>query len=313
LKRLENILQQFEVTLVQAKDMVLLEEYRVVILADDSGSMRQEIHNAESEAPFHLEKLSQKQKDVLKRLLCKEDQARFDGLEESKQKELLKAVERPPTRFSEVENACKFLVEICGCFRPVDVFFMNRGGPKGGVKSMDDEAFQKCWNLRPAGCTPMMDRLMQVINGTIGELPVLLFILTDGSMESDEERERVKDYLLKAVSTTRSAGGPAVRVQLMTCTEDFEETQWIDDLEQQSDRIDAIDDYAVELRQVLKAAGTKEAERTQQFTRGDWVIKAILGPLSKDHDNLDESKFHRSRRQVIENIVQNVGCNCVIS
>merc|ERR1712232_724561 len=124
-----------------------------------------------------------------------------------------------------------------------------------------------------------------------------LFILTDGNPNAeDDEKERFKNYLLSCVKKTQKGaqGKCSVRVQLMMCTDNTEDCEWLDDVEQLHKYIDAIDDYKTELQQVIAA------KRRTQFTRGDWVMKAILGPVDEKHDLMDENGMQRAARKAKE-------------
>ena len=56
-------------------------------------------------------------------------------------------------------------------------------------------------------------------------------------------------------------------------------------------RLDVTDDYASEREEVLKAQG-----RSFAFSRGDWIVKAMLGPIDRYMDELDGSGRERERR-----------------
>lgn len=48
--------------------------------------------------------------------------------------------------------------------------------------------------------------------------------------------------------------------------------------------VDCVDDYYSEKAEVLAA------KKTVRFTRGDWLIKALLGPISNKFDGWDEKE-----------------------
>lgn len=113
---------------------------------------------------------------------------------------------------------------------------------------------------------------------------MLLFIMTDGEPNGGtgpfcKEIERI---------IGKGAGGK-VKVQIMACTDDDEAVGWMNDLDGKFTEVDVTDDYYSERAEVSKAG------RVQKFTRGDWVIKAMLGPVSAKFDAWDEGPQVKSR------------------
>lgn len=87
--QLQRILNRFEVSIAEANDLVVLEDYEIVLILDDSGSM-----NASSKPP--------------------------------EQRSLMQA---STTRWEELKETVALLVELACCFDKsgVDCFFLNRG------------------------------------------------------------------------------------------------------------------------------------------------------------------------------------------
>lgn len=77
------------------------------------------------------------------------------------------------------------------------------------------------------------------------------------------------------------------RVQIMACTPDDSEVAWLNEVDRQFDEVDVTDDYYSELAQI--------APTGQKFTRGDWLVKAMLGPISAMFDAWDEVEAWRGR------------------
>merc|ERR1712151_1316435 len=73
-----------------------------------------------------------------------------------------------------------------------------------------------------------------------------------------------------------------VRIQIMACTPEDEEIEWLNDLDAELGELDVTDDYYAERAQVLRSG------RASRFTRGDWCMKAMLGPVSRKFDQWDE-------------------------
>eukprot|EP00928_Gymnodinium_smaydae_P010219 TRINITY_DN1382_c0_g1_i1.p1 TRINITY_DN1382_c0_g1~~TRINITY_DN1382_c0_g1_i1.p1 ORF type:complete len:282 (+),score=46.76 TRINITY_DN1382_c0_g1_i1:93-938(+) len=244
MKRLKAVLQRFEVHIADADDLVALHEYRVVIIADDSGSMGQPA------APAHQRKLG----DV------------------------------PASRWDELKETTGFIVDIAASFDPsgVDIFFLNRGRVPG-VQSSSDRAFVSAFSNPPRGSTPLTETLRSVVKQCEGERAVLLFIMTDGVPDTgpgDFSRE-----LRRVVKRTSTSG--IFKVQIMQCTPNDDEVSYLNDLDAELAEIDCTDDYYAEKQQVLRAG------LTEQFSRGDWCMKAMLGPISRKFDKWDEAVNRR--------------------
>lgn len=141
LQRLEEILGRFEITIAEANDLVVLQDYELVLIVDDSGSMS---------------------------LPAQPAAARTLG-------------QQPLTRWDELKDTTALLVELGNCFDAsgLDLFFLNRPVLKG-VKSTNDPAFLAAFKAGPSGSTPLTECLQRVADECAGEKPVLLFILTDG-------------------------------------------------------------------------------------------------------------------------------------
>lgn len=240
MERLAAILDMFEITIAEANDLVVLADYEIVIIADDSGSMQMaSLPPAERKLGMPI-----------------------------------------PTRWDELKQTCALLVELGNCFDEsgLDIFFLNRPALKE-VKSQTDPAFVEAFSKKPGGTTPLTECLRGVSKTVEGEKPILLFILTDGQPNGGvgpfcQEIERIVKK--RSVSCT-------VKVQIMACTDDNEAVGWLNDLDAKFAEVDVTDDYSSEKAEVLAA------RKVGKFSRGDWLIKAMLGPVSAKFDAWDEA------------------------
>mmetsp|Transcript_37904 Transcript_37904/g.108695 ORF Transcript_37904/g.108695 Transcript_37904/m.108695 type:complete len:241 (-) Transcript_37904:3-725(-) len=146
--RLEAVLQRFEITIAQANDLVVLSDYQILVIADDSSSM---LNNA---LPMHM------------RVRGQPTRRRWDELRET---------------LAEV-------VEIASCFdqNGIDIHFLNRA-PITHVKSGQDANFKQAFAQPPQVRTPLTETLKRVSKSPQGEKPVLLFIFTDGEPSDGSE------------------------------------------------------------------------------------------------------------------------------
>lgn len=247
--KLSAVLARFEISIAEANELVILQDYEIVIIADDSGSMRS---NA---APANMRKIGGQN----------------------------------PTRWDELKATVSEMVELATCFDEsgIDVFFLNRQ-PLLGVKSSTDPGFVASFQAPPTGSTPLTETLQRVAARTAGERPVLLFILTDG------EPNGGKAPFAQAVrNVTSKASASKVRIQVMACTAEDDEIGWLNDLDHELKELDVTDDYFSEKQEVLRAG------LAPKFTRGDWAMKAMLGPVSRKFDAWDErlGKHHHAPAQ----------------
>jgi hypothetical protein len=141
MSRLQAILNRFEISIAEANDLVILEDYEMVLIADDSGSM-----TCPSPPP------GQRKLGV-----------------------------PTPTRWDELKETVALMVDLGTCFDAdgIDIHFLNRPSISN-VKGSSDPAFIKAFSQPPNGTTPLTETLRRVVTSTAGEKPVLLFILTDG-------------------------------------------------------------------------------------------------------------------------------------
>jgi len=185
-----------------------------------------------------------------------------------------------PTRWSELKETVGLLVDIGSCFDStgIDVFFLNRP-PVKELKKVTDSKFQKAFSAGPSGSTPLTERLCEVASAKGGEKPVLLFILTDGQPNGGVAcfREHLR-ALVKKESTPYT-----FKVQIMACTDEEAAVGYLDEIDREFPEVDVTDDYYSEMLQVLK-----DVKKVKHFTRGDWCMKAMLGPVSAKFDSWDE-------------------------
>mmetsp|Transcript_1321 Transcript_1321/g.2839 ORF Transcript_1321/g.2839 Transcript_1321/m.2839 type:complete len:285 (+) Transcript_1321:70-924(+) len=238
--KLQSVLDRFEISIAEANDLVILEDYEIVVIADDSGSMRNPAQ------PPHMRTVGTPFK----------------------------------TRWDELKETVSEIVEIASCFNPagIDVHFLNRPSVPQ-VKHAGDSRFQAAFASQPSGRTPLTETLQRVASQTCTERGVLLFILTDG--EPNGGKHPFSRTLRSLVSTSK------LRVQIMACTADDDEIEWLNDLDCELKEVDVTDDYYAERAEVLRTGLAK------RFTRGDWCMKAMLGPVSQKFDQWDEGAHRK--------------------
>jgi len=205
----------------------------------------------------------------------------------AKPKEERRLGEKPVTRWHELQEGVSLLVDLLTCFRPegLDVYFLNSGTVRA-VKSSGNEKLQNIFQAGPTGKTPLTKRLKEAAAdySARSELPTIVFIFTDG--EPDGGPKKFVKTLGELVAHTGSGSHKKqsqFRVQIMACSNNDEEIAWLSEIDKQSEAIDVTDDYYNEKRRVMAAKGDDYT-----FTRSDWLVKAILGPVDKSVDNVNE-------------------------
>lgn len=251
--KLRGILDRFEISIAAANDLVELQEYEMVIIADDSGSM-----GAPAE-PSHMRKLGQPVR----------------------------------SRWHELMETVSQIMDIASCFDETgsDVFFLNRE-PVFNIRDSTQPDIVAAFAEQPRGTTPLTETLRDVVQRVTGEKKVLLFIMTDG--EPNGGKNRFISEVKKAIASGR------IKVQIMACTPDEEEVAWLNDLDHELLGVDVTDDYYSEKQEVLRSG------LVTKFSRGDWCMKAMLGPVSKKFDAWDERTGKRGGSRVAD-------CCCTVS
>jgi len=247
LARLQSILDRFEVTIAEATDLIALEDYRIVLICDDSISMQK------SALPAHVRKLGQ---------------------------------EEDFSRWQQLQITASIMVELGCCFSMagVDIFFLNRSNvPR--VNGANDRRFLSALKAVPSGKTRLVETVRQAVAQCEGEKPVLFMILTDGVPDSARQ---LVDLLAEVFQKRRPASTPA-KFQILAFTPEEDEVEWLDMLSAELPQVDVTNDYHIEREQVLRSG------RTNTFTRGDWVLKAMLSPITNKFDTWDERKTYRGK------------------
>eukprot|EP01062_Namystynia_karyoxenos_P023331 TRINITY_DN19013_c2_g4_i1.p1 TRINITY_DN19013_c2_g4~~TRINITY_DN19013_c2_g4_i1.p1 ORF type:complete len:358 (+),score=110.33 TRINITY_DN19013_c2_g4_i1:70-1074(+) len=240
--RLQQVLRRFEISIAEAQDLVVLQDYEIVIIADDSGSMR------------------------------------ISAMPPA-QRPLPGSGKPDPSRWDELKATVAMVVEIATVFDEdgLDIYFLNRP-PLKNVTSMNDPRLAQSFQQPPSGTTPLTRCLTDLVKHTHGDKPVLLVIATDGVPDGGP------GPFVEAVESivTRRTTSKRFRLQMMACTADDEAIGWMNQLDSRFKEVDVTDDYYSERDEVLRAG------RMKKFNRSDWVIKALLGPVSQKFDGWDE-------------------------
>eukprot|EP01064_Diplonema_japonicum_P029048 TRINITY_DN4608_c0_g1_i3.p1 TRINITY_DN4608_c0_g1~~TRINITY_DN4608_c0_g1_i3.p1 ORF type:complete len:281 (+),score=64.21 TRINITY_DN4608_c0_g1_i3:40-882(+) len=188
--------------------------------------------------------------------------------------------QKSKTRWEELGETVKLVAELACVFDDdgIDLHFLNRPALKG-IKSGDDATLLAALSTPPSGGTPLTETVERVVREYgASEKPVLMLIATDGEPNGGPGRftHLVTDVINKKITQV------TFKFQILACTADDDAVSWLDTFDKQFAAVDVTDDYYSERDQVLRS------KRCTTFSRADWVIKALLGPVSSKFDAWDE-------------------------
>ena len=180
------------------------------------------------------------------------------------------------TRWQELQQTVSQVIQIGRCFDDdgMDAYFLNRP-PVRGIRQAQD--LYPCFARMPQGSTPLAQAIDFVVRdqGMRSRKPLLLIIATDGVPDDHMAFRR-------ALETAVNNPHRTIRVQFLACSDVESEVGWLNVLDREVKNVDVTDDFASERAEVLRAG------KVTEFSRGDYVCKALLGGISDAYDKLDE-------------------------
>jgi len=176
------------------------------------------------------------------------------------------------TRWQELKRSVELLVNLCCALDSdgIDVLFLNRRG-KHNVTSMAQVA--DLFKAEPSGSTPLAKALSEAL-GRKTEKPMLVILATDG----------VPDSMERFVAALE-ARPDDVYVSLLACSDNDDEVGYLNALDDRLPRLDVLDDYHSERREVQRVQGNVD------YTLGDHCARMLLGAVFDKYDKLDEVRF----------------------
>lgn len=184
------------------------------------------------------------------------------------------------SRWDELKKTVKIIVDIAAVLDRdgIDVHFLNRGSY---TNVMHQGHLETPFSTRAAGSTPIL-KILDPIFAQHGEQKRLIIIATDGVPDTHRGRDG-PSALRHALEYER---GPNDHVTIIACTDDDDTMEYLDGWDKQIPRLDVVDDYASEKAQIKRIQGSKFL-----FSFGDYVAKAMMGPIDLWFDQLDEVKI----------------------
>jgi len=186
------------------------------------------------------------------------------------------------SRWDELKETVRIVAEIATIFDRdgIDLYFLNRPD----VHNVSCyEQIQENFRAPPCGYTPLADTLKRIFREKdmdIREKPTMVIIATDGAPTDTRGNPDIDNFTKVLMSKHKN-----VVVSVLACTDDESAVGYLNKLDVMVPNMDVVDDFRSERKEVLSAQG-----KNFHFTFGDYVVKALLGPINPYFDSLDEKK-----------------------
>ena len=151
------------------------------------------------------------------------------------------------------------------------------------------EAFRN----KPQGRTPLPRVLNQVLDDIspsiqLTEQKLLIIIATDGEPTDDQGRTAITQFKKALQRRTNK-----MYTTILVCTDDDESVDYLNRWDNELPRLDVVDDFRSEKRQILNAQG-----QSFRFSFGDYVVKCLVGSVDPELDKLDEVDPFKMFKQI---------------
>lgn len=262
LEQLDAFIQEHEISVEWAIKLRQLEGFDVVVIADDSGSMKTPVKNPNT-------------KD-------------FKNL---------------PTRWQEMRDTLTVIMQLSMILDDdgIDVYFLNRL-PVYNVSSQ--EVLNAAFAEPPSGYTPIVPVLRRVLkekSKCSSEKKLLIILATDG--EPTDSSGKIEDSngtteISKLFNVLKNERTPASRIHttILACTDDDSTMDYLENWDKILNNFDIVDDYYSEKNRIQETQGTNF-----RFSRGDYIVKIMLGSIDKSLDALDGSSVINQKNQNMQN------------
>lgn len=183
------------------------------------------------------------------------------------------------TRFDELKQSCKILIDIISIFQHngVDLHFLNRGIYKG-VRNYEE--VEHLFNQPPRGGTPIAKTLKNIYHSYTVEKPLLVLVFTDGCPTNDFNQIDIQglgQLLVHRPNIQKSY------ITFVMCTDEDDVVEIYNHWDCSIYNLDVVDDYQSEKAEILRAQG-----KHFPFSFGDYIVKCLLGAIDQYFDKLDE-------------------------
>lgn len=259
LDRLSFLFSEYEVPIGLLSKLLVLTEYSLNIILDDSGSMSARTDSTVAQAGPYM-------KSVVLSSLRDTDQM---------------------TRWQEQEDRVHTMIDFIGCIPtgPFTVSFMNRSDrftiehngntPEEWINDAHTRLRKAC-SLGPNGSTPTLEKLREAFSNTRGK--TMHYLFTDGVPNSGPE-----DVSKLILARKNPSENP---LTLVSCTNVDSECDWMKQIEEDGPFVSETDDYNDERDEVKHDQGA-----AFPYSKGMWLICMIVGAINPyDLDSLDDTR-----------------------
>ena len=175
------------------------------------------------------------------------------------------------TRWDELKDVIEIAINIGTIYSNIDVAFLNRPSV---LNVSDFSQLKKSLNPTPEGRTPLSHSFSEVQTSAKTD-KVLIVIATDG----------VPNNLHNFKKLIETKNHDKFYISFLACSDDDNDIGYLNDLDIKVPRVDVLDDYASEKKEVLKAQGYNFS-----YTYADHIVRLLLGPICPELDSLDEKE-----------------------
>lgn len=193
------------------------------------------------------------------------------------------------TRWDELKETVTIVSELAALLDRdgIDLYFLNRAPIKGLLPSREGNALlSDRFASPPRGFTPLTRALRQVLTdkkSSLLEKKLLILVATDG-LPTDERGNDDRAGLKRFLGTERQPVD-RIPVTILAVTDDDQTMEFLNSLDAQLQFFDVVDDFKSEREEILRVQG-----KSFHFTKGDWVVKALLGSIDESIGGLDGTK-----------------------
>lgn len=255
---LTSYFAKYEVPIGMVNKLLVLSEYKLNFLIDDSGSMSLDSDTLTSESHPAM-------------------QAKFKAMGKSGKM----------TRWEEAEDRLHVMIDMLAYIptNEITISFLNRNAKLSlshqGVTPAEFTAkahadINGVFKSKPSGGTPIFGRLVEAFGST--KSSTMHYLFTDG-VPSDAPVDKVKNLVKNRMNPKLSP------LTFISCTENDDEANWMKEIEEDAPFVSELDDFKSERAEVLHDQGA-----TFPFSKGFWLLCLLAAAINEDDlDALDES------------------------
>ena len=188
------------------------------------------------------------------------------------------------TRWDELCHIVKRIIAIGVIFdsNGVDIHFLNRES-YNNVK--DPATVNRAFENPPRGYTPLVPVLTRIFTSNLAQRgrdkKLLVFVATDG-IPTDNYGNADLDAFKNVMQRTRQID--TTYVSFLLCTDELNCMRYMRKWDKQMRNIDVTDDFYTERARI------RECQKNDAFpfSHGDYIVKALVGAIVPEIDNLNE-------------------------